>query len=138
MNEEELKARGFDIGKHLADGSATERFLPLIPKPTGNPEVDEKQDEKAFQADVVRFAQRAGWLVYHTYDSRKSQPGFPDLTMVRKGWLIIAELKVGKNTLEPAQKDWADALHTVEMGNESVFYFVWYPKDWPQIIEVLT
>ena len=38
-----------------------------------------KETEKGFQAAVVELARLRGWLVYHTYDSRRSAKGFPDL-----------------------------------------------------------
>ena len=38
-----------------------------------------------------------GGMVYHTYDSRRSAMGYPDLTIVTlDGRVIWAELKVGK------------------------------------------
>ena len=37
-------------------------------------------NEKKFQSQVVRIAKVFGWLCYHTYDSRRSEPGFPDLS----------------------------------------------------------
>ena len=45
--------------------------------------------EKQFMAQVVELAKLKGWLVYHTYDSRRSEPGFPDLCMVRKGTCLF-------------------------------------------------
>ena len=41
---------------------------------------------------VVDLARTLGWRVYHTYDSRRSQPGFPDLVLVRERILFL-ELK---------------------------------------------
>lgn len=52
--------------------------------------------EKAFQQRVVDFARITGWLAYHTWDSRKSEKGYPDLTLVRHPRLVFAELKVEK------------------------------------------
>ena len=52
-----------------------------------------KQTEAQFQAVVIEYAELHGWRVYHTHDSRRSQPGFLDLTMVRPPRLIFAELK---------------------------------------------
>lgn len=39
--------------------------------------------ERDFQAAVMELARLLGWRVYHTWDSRKSEPGFPDLVLVR-------------------------------------------------------
>ena len=56
--------------------------------------------EKAFQSDVMRVAKMLGWLCYHTFDSRRSASGFPDLVLVRER-VLFRELKVGKNKLSP-------------------------------------
>src|SRR5688572_19177552 len=42
------------------------------------------QTERAFQAQVVKYARLMGWTAYHTHDSRRSQAGFPDLVLVRR------------------------------------------------------
>jgi hypothetical protein len=39
--------------------------------------------EADFQATIVETARTLGWLIYHTHDSRRSSPGFPDLVLVR-------------------------------------------------------
>lgn len=88
--------------------------------------------EKQFQAQVVKIAQLNKWLVYHTYDSRRSEPGFPDLVMVGKGAVIFAELKVGINTLTSVQIEWGDAL--LQAGAN---WFVWYPEQMQEITEIL-
>ena len=136
MTEDDLK--GIDINKMIAEGRATERFLPLIP-PAANPN-DERQDEKQFMADVVRFARRAGWRTYHTHDSRKSEAGFPDLVMLRRGEMVVAELKVGKNKETPEQSDWLHDFWLVGVNCPLgiVLTYTWRPTDWPKIIEVLT
>lgn len=84
--------------------------------------------EKEFQQSVVDYAQLNGWLVFHDYDSRRSQPGFPDLVMVARGRVVFAELKVGRNRLTPAQLMWAGDLERTPAE-----YYTWYPKDWEQI-----
>ena len=38
--------------------------------------------EKDFQATVIALARTYGWIVGFTHDSRKSEPGEPDLRMV--------------------------------------------------------
>ena len=68
--------------------------------------VDLKVKEKDFQAQLMQVALMLGGMVYHTYDSRKSPKGYPDLvilTMDRR--LIFAELKTGK--LMPTEDQWA-------------------------------
>ena len=65
--------------------------------------------EKSFQASVIRVARTLGWLVYHTFDSRRSASGFPDLVLVRDR-ILYRELKVGKNKLSPTQKLWRDSI----------------------------
>ncbi|MEW6583441.1 MAG: VRR-NUC domain-containing protein, partial [Actinomycetota bacterium] len=49
--------------------------------------------EAAFQDQVVDLARLRGWLVYHTFDSRHSAAGFPDLILARGDRLVAAELK---------------------------------------------
>ena len=65
--------------------------------------------EKAFQSDVMRVAKMLGWLCYHTFDSRRSASGFPDLVLVRER-VLFRELKVGKNKLSPTQELWRDSI----------------------------
>ena len=100
------------------------------------------QDERSFQAAVVEYAKLNGWMVFHPYDSRRSEPGYPDLTMVRDGVLVFAELKVGKNKTTPAQKKWLEALHSVEevsgIGTATnVVVWVWTPEQWDTIERTL-
>lgn len=91
--------------------------------------------EKAFQALVEQAARATGWYVFHPYDSRRSEPGYPDLTIVsptRKRTVWI-ELKTSKGKMSPAQKDWAWALE--QAGNE---VYCLRPADWPLIERILT
>lgn len=92
--------------------------------------LDKHMSEAALQAAVIECAARLGWRVYHPYDSRRSEAGFPDLTMVRHGVLIFAELKADGGRLRPKQKDWLAALEWVGLRNPHVHRYVWYPDDW--------
>lgn len=84
--------------------------------------------EKEFQAAVVELARALGYRTYHTYSSRRSTPGFPDLVIVRPGSPpIFAELKAERGALSTEQAWWVDAL-----GAE-----VWRPSDWDRICRVL-
>ncbi|RPH31549.1 MAG: VRR-NUC domain-containing protein, partial [Chloroflexi bacterium] len=70
--------------------------------------------ERELQEQVVALADLYGWLRYHTFDSRRSSPGFPDLVAVhplRPEWGIIAlELKAKRGRVTPAQQAWIMAL----------------------------
>jgi hypothetical protein len=85
--------------------------------------------EKAFMQQVVDLATLHGWLVYHTYDSRRSSPGFPDLVMVKGNTLLFAELKTEKGKLSQAQGQWLEALSKVE----TISSHIWKPSDWQEI-----
>jgi len=90
--------------------------------------------EKKLQQCVTDLAALMGWLTYHTHDSRRSQPGFPDLTLVRDGRLIFVELKSAKGRLTPEQIGWLKVL-----GETPADVYVWRPCDWDsgEIEEVL-
>lgn len=69
--------------------------------------------ERDFQAQVVQLAQLQGWLAYHTFDSRRSAAGFPDLVLVRGSELIFAELKTDHGTVRAEQDRWLTNLEAV-------------------------
>ena len=77
--------------------------------------------EKQLQDAVVEAALTFGWLAYHTYDSRRSTPGFPDLVLARRGEVVFVELKSKAGRVRPEQKVWADHLPEV---------LVWRPEQW--------
>jgi hypothetical protein len=87
--------------------------------------------ESAFQSQVLAFARLHGWRPYHTHDSRRSHPGFPDLVLVRER-VIWAELKSDRGKVSAEQQAWIDAL--VRAGQE---VYVWRPEDWGEIEMVL-
>lgn len=88
--------------------------------------------EESFQGAVIEYATIMGWLVYHTRDSRRSAPGFPDLTLVRGSRLVFAELKAENGRIRPEQQVWLQALE--DAGQE---VHIWRPSQWTEIIEVL-
>lgn len=89
--------------------------------------------EKEFQAQVLELARMSGWLCYHTHDSRRSAPGFPDLVLVRPPVVLFAELKNAAGRLRPEQHDWLASLK----GCERVEASLWRPSDWQEIQEAL-
>lgn len=76
--------------------------------------------EAAFQAQVLAFARRTGWLVHHSRPAqnrsgRYSTPisgdaGLPDLIMARRGSVAFLELKGDGGSIAAAQVAWARAL----------------------------
>lgn len=69
--------------------------------------------EKAFMEAVIDYLRLRSWQVYHTHDSRRSAPGFPDICAVRGPRLAFIECKVGKNRPTAAQHEWLAALAAV-------------------------
>ena len=88
--------------------------------------------EKEFDAQVRELCDIYGWRRYHTYRSKHSPAGFPDLVLVRDGRLIFAELKSEKGKLRPEQKEWIAALE--ETGVE---VYVLRPSQLQEIADLL-
>lgn len=95
--------------------------------------VRQPRTEAALLAHVLRRLKAHKWTAYHTHDSRRSQPGYPDIAAVRGSRLLYAELKSAKGRLTTEQRLWLDALWSA--GAEC---YVWKPADLDWIEEVLT
>jgi hypothetical protein len=67
-------------------------------------------DEKEWSRQVYNLAKTLGFLRYHTYRSKLSQPGFPDDVLVRER-VIFMELKRESGKVSDAQREWIRALH---------------------------
>ena len=82
--------------------------------------------ESELQSNVRNTARLGGWFVYHTHDARRSDKGFPDLTLVHPitGRLIFAELKSSKGRVRAEQTVW---LQMLGIRHEAV---IWRPEDW--------
>ena len=81
--------------------------------------------ERELYENVRALALALGWLVYHTYDARRSYAGFPDVILVRPPRLVVAELKSERGRLRSEQRVWLEAL--AACGIET---HVWRPSDW--------
>lgn len=104
--------------------------LPKLAKILG-----EAESEAHFQTRVIKAAKLLGWLlVYHTWDSRRSPSGFPDLVMIneRQHRHLFVELKTQRGRLTRAQERWRDGLLAV--GCE---WHCWRPMDWDALVVVL-
>lgn len=81
--------------------------------------------EKQLQALVTEAAAWLGLHVYHTWDSRRSAPGFPDLVIAGRR-VLFRELKSDSGRMSRAQQRWIWAL---QAGGADAA--VWRPADWP-------
>ena len=92
------------------------------------------------EADLLEAIRQAalhqGWLCYHTHDSRRSAPGFPDFCLVypRTGKLIFWELKAATGRVSAEQQPWIDALSGV---TDPPLVEVVRPADLDRCLEVL-
>jgi len=80
--------------------------------------------EKDLLEQCRSAAKVLGLLVYHTHDSRRSEPGFPDLVIAGRRGVLIRELKTERGRVTLAQFTWLDALITAGVDAD-----VWRPAD---------
>jgi len=66
--------------------------------------------EKDLQSAVLEVMKWQGWLTYHTFDSRKSEPGFPDVVAVKGSRLMFIEFKSERGKISTFQVEWLDRL----------------------------
>lgn len=83
--------------------------------------------ESALQDQVEAMAFDLGWKTYHTHDSRRSNPGWPDLALVHptRGLFMVRELKTQRGRVSPEQREWLDAL-----TNAGINASIWRPMDY--------
>lgn len=88
--------------------------------------------EREFQRQVTALARLTGWACYHTYDSRRSHKGFPDLVLVKPPAILFAELKTDRGHVRPEQALWLDLLRACGLDAR-----LWRPAMWPEIERTL-
>lgn len=112
--------------------------------------------EAEFQNLVVEYAQIRGWLVMHTRPARtergwrtplQGDAGYPDLTMARRGRVVIAELKSESGKVTREQAAWLQHLSArvvkeydpsnADVDAPPLEVYLWRPRDWERIKEVL-
>lgn len=111
----------------------TEPYVAYIDQPTVAT-LPDNTPEEILLAKVIALAKITGWKAYHTRDSRKSEPGFPDLVLTNGEDVLIWELKDNRRKPTVDQERWLNLFqHTgkVEAG-------LYRPRDWPAIVERLT
>jgi hypothetical protein len=80
--------------------------------------------EAELQRLVEELCARLGLSCYHTYDSRRSTPGFPDCVIVGER-ILFRELKSRDGVLTPEQRRWGSRI--TRAGGD---WAVWRPVDW--------
>ena len=111
-----------DVDAYLSRPKRRSDTAPALPKIT----------ERQWQEQVEQLAGLFGYRFYHTWNSIKSNPGFPDLVLLKPPRLIFAELKVDGKKPTRDQQAWLDEVRAT--GVES---YTWYPADLEQVKEVL-
>ena len=91
--------------------------------------------EKAWQKQLEALAKTLGYThIYHTFMSRWSDKGFPDLVLVHPGQkrVVYIECKRESGKLTDHQREWLAALESA--GQEA---YVLRPSDWDRAVEIL-
>ncbi len=91
-----------------------------------------KIPEKDLQGQVEHLLRLFCWRYYHTWNSRRSVEGFPDLIALRRDRGLVAELKKEGEEPTPEQQNWLDEFE--EAGFE---VYVWRPADIERAAKVL-
>ena len=93
--------------------------------------------EKQLQQQVLDAARYLGYMCYHTYDARRSEPGFPDAILLgtgpRAGRLVVLECKTETGRLTQAQLTWLGAWMQVP----AAVVMVVRPRDVDEVLQVL-
>ena len=90
-----------------------------------------KQSEREFQAQLIKVVEMLGGLVYHTYDSRRSAKGYPDLTIVTPDRQVkFVELKSVKGHITDPQRAWLIALPDHQA-------YLWRPDDFDDAVRII-
>ena len=85
--------------------------------------------ERELQEAIRELARYLQLLCYHTFDSRRSEPGWPDLVIVGPSGCLFRELKSERGRLTEAQTIWLSSLRTAGLDAA-----IWHPTDWPDTI----
>ncbi len=99
----------------------------------------ERLDRTVSEAELFEACRQMldlyGWLWYHTYDSRRSNPGFLDIVAVRDGVIRFIELKSQTGRISQGQLHWMTELGRAIGKN--VYVHVWRPSDLSEITRIL-
>ena len=108
--------------------SRAQGWMPGQGEPRPRPAYADMHETKELEPAVIALARTCGWKVYHTHDSRRSEWGYPDLTMVRVRdcRLLFVELKSAKGVVSTEQQLWLHAFSRIAQAEVCV----WRPEHW--------
>lgn len=89
--------------------------------------------EADWQEQVIHLATLGQWRHFHPYNMRRSDPGWPDLVLVRPPEILFVELKAQRGRLSQAQKEWIALLEACGLA-----VHVWRPSDIEAVVRCLT
>lgn len=87
--------------------------------------------EREFQQQIIDTARLLGWRVFHPFDSRHSEAGWPDLCLVRDR-IVYLEVKTETGRLSSEQGEWIAAIN-----NAGGTALVIRPSQWEEIVAAL-
>lgn len=121
--------------------------------------------EDEFQGQIIEYAVLRNWrLIHHRpaltekgwRTAMQGDPGFPDLVLARRGFVIFAEVKTETGKLTPDQEKWLSDINGYtwdegshaewnrvaledlhEPGDPTQVGVLWRPSDWPTIERIL-
>ena len=91
------------------------------------------QSEAMLQAVVITMAERLGFLTYSIPDSRRTNPGYPDVHIVGHGVSVYVECKTAKGRVRREQKTWL-----AELQRAGIPAMILRPKDVDRLEAMLT
>ena len=114
----------------------------MVLKPVATPrqvleaQVELDAPEGVLQGRIRELALETGHLFYHTYSSKRSDPGWVDTAICHPdgGPLFLWELKSMHGEVSPAQRRWLEALQRVTRVEARMVT----PADWPWCVRALT
>jgi hypothetical protein len=94
-----------------------------------------ERPESKFQSQVLDLATRLGYVHYHTFNARRSDPGWPDLVLAHRDKARVLFIECKQDGKEPTAEQFA-WLDLLAWCDEEVYIF--HPKDWDEIAQILT
>ena len=91
------------------------------------------EPERRFMERIRTLAKAHSWKCFHVYDSRRSEPGWPDMILCDGVSLLGVEVKTNTGKLTPEQQ-----IRLSLLEHAGVETHIWKPKDWPLIEARLT